>query len=142
MSHFKLRLFVKELEVIWQNEHNQVISANVENLKKLSCQEGRFQWLLKNSYCITSVVKTSGDLKMLSFIKYLEVIWHDEIQNKKKTEDVNNDCLKSFSLENATTSIPRNILITLIITPMAGIFFSIFELFWVIFRAVTGNAFF
>lgn len=23
-------------------------------------------------------------LKMLSFIKYLEVIWHDEIQNKKK----------------------------------------------------------
>ena len=34
MSHFKLRLFVKELEVIWQN---------VENLKKLSCQEGRFQ---------------------------------------------------------------------------------------------------
>ena len=44
---------------------------------------------------------------MLSFIKYLEVIWHDEIQNKKKnTEDVNNDCLKSFSLENATTSIP------------------------------------
>ena len=46
-------------------------------------------------------------LKMLSFIKYLEVIWHDEIQNKKKnTEDVNNDCLKSFSLENATTSIP------------------------------------
>lgn len=40
---------------------------------------------------------------MLSFIKYLEVIWHDEIQNKKKTEDVNNDCLKSFSLENATT---------------------------------------
>ena len=43
MSHFKLRLFVKELEVIWQNEHNQVISANVENLKKLSCQEGCFQ---------------------------------------------------------------------------------------------------
>ena len=43
MSHFKLRLLVKELEVIWQNEHNQVISANVENLKKLSCQEGRFQ---------------------------------------------------------------------------------------------------
>ena len=44
MSHFKSRLFVKELEVIWQNEHNQVISANVENLeKKLSCQEGRFQ---------------------------------------------------------------------------------------------------
>lgn len=79
---------------------------------------------------------------MLSFIKYLEVIWHDEIQNKKKTEDVNNDCLKSFSLENATTSIPWNILITLIITPMAGVFFSIFELFWVIFRAVTGNAFF
>ena len=79
---------------------------------------------------------------MLSFIKYLEVIWHDEIQNKKKTEDVNNDCLKSFSLENATTSIPRNILITFIITPMAGIFFSIFELFWVIFRAVTGNGFF
>ena len=23
-------------------------------------------------------------LKMLSFIKYLEVIWHGEIQNKKK----------------------------------------------------------
>ena len=43
MSHFKLRLFVKELEVIWQSEHHQVISPNVENLKKLSCQEERFQ---------------------------------------------------------------------------------------------------
>ena len=73
---------------------------------------------------------------MLSFIKYLEVIWHDEIQNKKNTEDVNNDCLKSFSSENATTSIPAGVkyfdliltcfLITLI-RPMTSIFFSIFE---------------
>ena len=73
---------------------------------------------------------------MLSFIKYLEVIWHDEIQNKKNTEDVINNCLKSFSSENATTSIPAGMkysdliitcfLITLI-TPMTSIFLSIFE---------------